>query len=154
MQKTESEEQNMKHFIEFLISYPMKCSPQEFEISKRELPEKLPDKAIAFHFFDTDEKVVYAGNHTGWTYFGQEYSFREVEKLFQKGKELEKMLSENDVTEDEKDSETTSFQYLCFMRNNMRRYGWNRAVRACDGFWYPLMPEDTVISPLERREKA
>lgn len=148
----------MKHMIQFKIQGLLRNPTIEYELESKErkLPEKLPEKVIAYRFFCEFEDICMRGNYTGWTYFGQEYSFLELCDLFKKTQELlpkepePKKESIFEEEEEEELEECSSFRYLTFMRKNMERYGWRRAVRACDGHWYPLEKEDDVVFPLKR----
>ena len=134
----------------------MKCSTEIIEVRKREIMVDFPKNTIAYRFFDTDNEMKFGENYTGWTYFGQEYSFLEMSEIFQKAQELlSKEPKKESIFEDEEIEEAeecSSFRYLGFMRKNMERFGWRRAVRACDGHWYPLLEEDVVVSPFLKGE--
>ncbi len=144
----------MKHMIQFKIQGLLRNPTIEYELEseERKLPEKLPEKVIAYRFFCEFEDICMRGNYTGWTYFGQEYSFSEICELFEKAHELlpQDPKKESIFEDEEKAADFSSFRYLTFMRKNMERYGWRRAVRACDGHWYPLEKEDDVVFPLKR----
>lgn len=148
----------MKYMIQFMIQGLLRNPTIEYELEfkERKLPEKLPEKVIAYRFFNEFEDICMRGDYTGWTYFGQEYSFLEVCELFQKAQELlPKEPKKESIFEDEEIEEAeecSSFRYLGFMRKNMERFGWRRAVRACDGRWYPLLEEDVVVSPFLKGE--
>ncbi len=143
----------MRHFIEVMISYPMKSSTVEIEIAERK-SIIFPANMIAYRFFDTDNKMKFGQNYTGWTYFGQEYSFLEVCELFKKAQELlpQEPKKESIFEDEEDDAECSSFKFLGFIQKNMQRFGWRRAVKACDGRWYPLLEGDVVASPFLKGE--
>ena len=145
----------MKHMIQFMVQGLLKNPTIEYELEEeRKLPEKLPEKVIAYRFFDEFEDICMRGNYTGWTYFGQEYSFLEVCELFKKAQELLQEPKKERIFEDEEDdAECSSFKFLGFIQKNMERFCWRRAVRAsCDGHWYPLLEGDVVVSPFLKGE--
>lgn len=144
----------MRHFIEVKISHPMKCSTEIIEVWKRGIMVDFPKNTIAYRCFDTDRYMKFGENYTGWTYFGQEYSFLEVCELFKKAQELlpQEPKKESIFEDEEDDAECSSFKFLGFIQKNMQRFGWRRAVKACDGRWYPLLEGDVVASPFLKGE--
>ena len=116
----------LKHYVEFIFSGNFSNESIIKEIAERNLKLiTVPERAVAFRFFDRSEIVVdgetlvgYRKNISPLTYFGTDYTLEEVKKYFP-----ERTL----------------------LVTFMKFYEWNKVVKTCEGNWYLLEEGDMVI---------
>lgn len=114
-------------YIEFIFpgSFFPEASAQP--VSRRELPETIPGQAAGYRFFarteanvDGETLIGKPKDHSGWTYFGKEFSAAQVEAL-----------------------EGDRYRIL---KSNIRINGYTRMVQTIYGNWYQLEDGDRVVA--------